>query len=243
MNNKIILAIVIIAVLAIAGYFFYSSQPIVSAQGESSLKAQPDEISVYLNIEAKNATLQDAQKTNSEITDSTVSALNSLGINQKDIQLLGYTSYPWTEWNSNTNTNTDKGFVVSQQIIVKTTDFNQTSKIVNAALNNGALVQTIQMELSPASQNQYKTEALKEASANAKDKAASIAEGQGRKLGSLVSVQSNDFNYMPRPYYAMMDGVSAGASAAEAKQAAANISPSDLDVTASITVEYKLSLF
>ena len=243
MNNKIILGIIVVAILGILGYFAYSNTPIVSAEGSSSLKAQPDELSVYINIETRNATLQDAQKTNSQISANVMSALTALDIDEKDIQFAGYSSYPWNEWDGTMSK--DKGFIVSQQIIVKTAKFSDTPKIVDAAVNSRALVQSIQFELSESKQNDYKSQALKAASENAKEKASSIAEGQNRELGRLVSVQSNDFNYYPMPYYTMKDslGGSASASVAEARSAAANIAPSDIDVSASVTVQYKLSIF
>ena len=248
LKNKLIIAAVVVAIVVIIGYLIYANEPIVSAQGDSSLKAQPDEISVYLTIDSKNLTIQDAQKTNSFDSSSVISALKALGYSDKDIQLNGYSSYPWQDWNGTSYE--DKGYIVSQQLIVKTENFSDTFKIVNAAVDNGAIVQSINFELSQDKQNQYKAQALHAASENAKEKATSIAAGQGKRIGFLISIQSNDFSYYPRPIYTMQQSTGAGAvssdssaSAAEAKQASVNISPSDLDVSVSVTAEYKLSPF
>ena len=241
MNNKLIGGGLAVLILLILGYFVYSSQPLVSAQGEASLDVTPDEISVYSYIETKNASLQDAQKANSEIREKAVERLLDMGIDEQDIQFINYQSYPWTEWSNGKSQN--KGFVVSQQIVVKTKSFSKTPRIIDAVIESGALVQTIQLELSQEKQNEYKSEALKLASENAKAKAESIAAGQGRSLGRLVSLKSNDFNYYPHPYYMAKEGVASEDSMVEARQAAASIAPQDLKVSGSVSVEYRLSFF
>ncbi len=235
MNNKLIAVIAILAILVAGVYFIYNSGPTVSAQGTSSIEAKPDKVAVYINIETKEKTLQEAQKKNSEIREKVTEDLLSLGIDEDDIQYVNYNSYPWIEW-SNGKSN-EKGFVVYQQIVVKSDSFREVGKIVDTGVNAGAMISSIQFELSEAKQNEYKTEALELASKNAREKAASIAEGQGKKLGRLVSLKSDEFNYIPFRYY---EASGATADSAEVKRAVANIEPQDLTVTASVQVEYKL---
>ena len=90
--------------------------------------------------------------------------------------------------------------------------------------------------MSTAKQNEYKAQALKEASEDAKIKAEAIASGLGKTVGKLVSVSSNEFNYQPWPLYNSM----AGSTAADAKVATTNIQPGQQDVSASVTVVYAL---
>ena len=235
MYNKLIAVIVILGVLIIGGYFIYSSGPTVSAQGTSSIEAKPDKVSVYVTIETKEKTLQEAQQKNSVIREKVTDDLLLLGIDEDDIQYVNYNSYPWVEWSNGKSE--EKGFIVYQQIVVKSDSFREVGKIVDVGVNAGAMISSIQFELSEEKQNDYKTEALELASKNARDKAASIAEGQGKKLGRLVSLKSVEFNYIPLRYY---EASGATADVAEVKRAAANIEPQDLTVTASVQVEYKL---
>ena len=185
--------------------------------------------------------MNDAQKLNAQISANLNDALLSSGISKENIRLASYNSYPLQEWDGNSYK--DKGYVVSQQLIVYAENYSSIASIVNLVTSNGALVQSIQFELSQEKQNEYKSKVLKLASEDAKVKAAAIASGQGKGLGRLVSLSSDEFNYYPMPYYNMRDGVSATDAGNEAKLAASNISPSDLDVSSTVKVQYRLGLF
>ncbi len=243
MNDKTIIAIVVAAVLLVGGYLYYSSGPIVTAQGYSSLSAQPDEVSVYLNIETKGATAQEAKDKHSEIADKAITELLKLGFERKEIQTINYQIYPEYDWSSGTQK--QKGYIASQQIVVETKEFDKVADIVDASVNAGALVSSINFELSDERQSEYKTQVLQEAGKDAEKKAEATAAGLGKKLGRLVSVSSQDFYYPgPMAYYSKSgESTSISSDNAEAQRAAMNIAPSDIDVTASISVQYKLRSF
>ena len=241
MNNKLIAAGVLIAIIVVAGFLASSALPSVEAYGQASIKAQPDEISIYAVIETKNDTLQEAQKANSEIRERIVDALLDMGIDEKDIQFSNYYSGVWADWENGKYR--EKGYQVSQTIVVKTANFQRTPRIVDVVIESGGLVQSIQFEISQEKQNEYKSEVLKIASENAKQKAEAIAEGQGRGLGRLVSLNSEEPSYGPYPYYMAKEGVAASDAAAEARQSASFIAPQEQEVNAAVRVEYKLSFF
>ena len=124
-------------------------------------------------------------------------------------------------------------------MIIKTNSFDKVAGVVDAGVNAGAIVSGINFELSQAKQNEYKAQALQDASADGKKKAEATAAGLGKSIGRLVSISSQQFNYVPYPLYAgatMEDNV-------RAKSAAVNIVPSDLDITASVQVVYKIGWF
>ncbi len=152
MNNKLIAGGIGVAIIIIIAVFAYSGTPEVSAQGSATLKAQPDEISVYVQIETKNNTLQDAQQANSDIRERVIDTLLGMGLEEKDIQISTYTNYPWNEWNGNQYVS--KGFIVNQQIIVKAKTFAQAPRIVDKVIEAGALVNGINLELSEEKQNE-----------------------------------------------------------------------------------------
>ena len=238
MNDKTIIAIIIAAVLLVGGYLYFSSQPIVSAQGFSSLSVEPDKVSVYLNIETKGATAQEVKDKNAEISDKVVIELIKLGFERKDIQSLNYNIYPDYDWSSGTQK--QKGYIASQQIIIKTDNFDKVAQVVDKSVDAGALVSSINFELSDEKQSEYKSQVLESAGKDAEKKAEATAAGLGKKLGRLVSVSSQDFYYPgPIAYYARAEGD----SGATAEKAAVNIAPSDIEVTASVSVQYKLSSF
>ena len=243
MNNKLGIVLLVIGIVLVVGYLFYSSGPVVSAQGSSSLEANPDLVSVYINIEVKNISASDAKNAHDIISNKVMAALKGKGIADEDVQLVNYNIYDDYEWNNGNQVR--KGYVVSSQIVVKTSDFDKVREIVDAGIDSGAIISYINFELSPDKQSEYKSQALAEASADARKKAQSTAEGLGKKLGRLVSVQSEEFNYPgPVAYYAKTESATGGiADAAEVRQAALNLAPQDLPITASVRVEYKLRGF
>ncbi len=228
-----------IIAIVILGYFLFNGLgSSVAAQGQSSLKVQPDEISISLMIESKNASLQDAQRENARISSAVIAALRGLGIKEENIQAENYYTNEWGEWTDGKYEK--KGYQVNQPISVKIESFTIAPGVIDAVINAGSLVQGIQFELSQEKENEYKTKASEQASKAAKDKANAIAAGQGKRLGRLVSLRTDEVNYQPYPYYLAKDS---GIGVMEAREAAAQIAPKELEISASVSVEYKLSVF
>ncbi len=241
MNKIIGIIALVLGILLVGAYLASSSAPSVTAQGSSVIKVTPDLVTVNVLIETKGADAQIAQDKNSQIRDAVISDLKKLGYTDADIKLGYYNIGPDYEWT--TDKQTLKGYVARQEIIVKTKDFTKVSQIVDSVIDSGALVSYINFEISDSKQSEFKAQALQQASADAKAKAQSTAAGLNKKLGRLVSVQNQDFHYPgPMVKYAMEDS-SSGGGVAQARDAAANLSPQDIEVTASVVVEYKLRWF
>ncbi len=239
MDNKILAGALIIGIVLIAGYLAVnSSGAVVSARGEGVLEATPDEVSVGLNVMTKNLTAQDAKDAHDKIVDDLMIGLLRAGLEKKDIKVVSYNIYP--EYDYTDGRPKQIGFLVQQDFVVETEDFELVPEIVDAGIEAGALISYINFELSEDKQKEFKASALEEASADAKSKAEATANGLGKKLGSLVSVKNEDFYYGPYPYFAAAEGAKDSASA---REAALNLSPRDIEVRASIVVEYKLRAF
>lgn len=240
MNKKLIWVLAIIIAIVVAGYFIYNSGPVVSAQGSASLKVMPNEVSVNMNVETRNISAQDAQNANKLVSEKLVAGLAGAGFDKEELKFVNYYINPDYDW----KTGKQKGYVVSQQLVVKTENVERVPSIVDIAVNAGALVSYINFELSEGKQNEYKIEALELASKDAKNKAGAIASGQGRRLGRLVGLNNQEFNY-PGPIYAYQKGVAEDAVSAnaEARKIAVNLAPNEMEISASVGASYRLSLF
>lgn len=210
----------------------------VQVQGMADIKAVPDLVTVYFNVQTNGTTAQEAKDKNSEIVDKAVNSIMSLGFSRADIITENFNVNPNTYWDGNRQV-TD-GYVANHNIKVEMST-NQSDKIggvIDAGVNAGALINYINFELTQASQNKYKAEALKQATEDARMKAEAMASGLGKSVGKLVSVSSNDFGYYPWPVYqnARMDA----SGALEAKMAATTIQPGQQDITASVSVVYQI---
>ena len=239
MDNKVIISALIIAIILIGGYIaFNTTAAVVTAQGDSVIEAKPDKVSVNINIEAKSDTAQKAKDMHDKILDDLTIALLKMDIDKDEIKTINFNIYPEYDWSGGTQK--QKGYIATEQIVVETSNFDRVAGIVDASVGAGALVSYINFELSEEKQNEYKTSALEAAGKDAKNKAEATARGLGKNLGSLVSVKSQDFNYGPVVYFEAKGGA---ASTAEARDAAVNIAPRDIEVRATIQVEYKLRAF
>lgn len=242
MKTQYIIGIIVVGIILVGAYMMDASAAVVSAQGTAVMKVQPDTARVYVSIETRDDTASAAQAEHADMRDKVLQALGDLGIDDDRIQLVNYAVYPEYDWSSGRQV--QKGFVASQQIVVSTEDFDEVAEIVDAVVAQEALVNSIQFELSQERQNEYKQQVLSDAAEDARAKAAATADGLGKDLGRLVAVQSQDF-YYPGPVYAYQKSYdSAGGSDVFAvREAAANLTPGDIDVNANIVVQYKLSKF
>jgi len=241
MENRNVAIILGVAVVAVVVYLASSSGAVVSARGESVLEVQPDEFLVSISMEGKGATAQVAKEKLDVVVEETMMALIDAGIDEKQIELVNLNVYQDYDWSSGRRVS--KGFVASQQINVRGKDFDSITVVVDAAIDSGALVSYINFELSQERENEYKRTALEAAGEDARRKADAIASGVGKKVGRLVSVQSEEFNYGPYRYYdfAVAEGSAASSDAVE--EAVVNINPSDLEVRATIVAQYRLRGF
>ena len=243
-NNGVWIGVVIIAILIVGGYLYFNMGPVVAAQGTASVKAVPDEVSINVNIETHNKTLQLAQEENKKISEDLLIELVKIGYDRDELKFVNYYANPEYDYSSDYRQQKLKGYVVSQQLVVNTKDVNRVPSIIDAVIRSGALVGYINFEVSAAKQAEYKNKALEEASKDAMTKAQSIASGQGKKLGNLVSITNQDYNYPgPLNYYTRDSSASMEMANAGALKAATNLAPNEQEVTASILAQYKLRIF
>ena len=239
-SKNLTFVILVVAFLAIGAYLFVntdnSATNTVSVQGISEIKAKPDVTMLYVNIETLNKSAKDSEKANSEISSRVDNTLRELGFDDEDIQTVYYTlneDYKYSSQGSEFN-----GYKTIHQIKVSVKEKGMVGTIIDRVVDDGALVSSIQFEIANAQQQALKAQALEMASKDARDKAEAIAKGSEMKLGSLVSISTNDYYYMP--FVAYDRGGIASADASEAKRAATQIYTQELTITANVQAVYKI---
>lgn len=236
METKTLILIVLIAAIVIgAGIYFNVGKTVVSAQGVSSIKASPDIVAVNFNVQVINESSEEAKNQMSEIVEKLETSLEDI-VDKKDIQTSNLNIYPNYDWSDGKQKIT--GYTARQDITVETTKLDKVGKIVDKGVDAGALVSYINFQLSNKREEEFKVTALEDASKDAKVKAEAIAKGLGKRLGGVVSVASSDFNYYPYPYYQATGAMAE--SNVKAREAAVNIQPKDLEVTANVQVTYRI---
>jgi hypothetical protein len=244
-NNAVVITAIIAAVILIiafgAFYFFTnsSSDNSVSVQGMSTIKAVPNLVSVYFNIETKGTTSSEAKDANTLISNKLSDKIISLGFKNTDLQTISFSVSPNYDYNGNTPK--QNGFIAvhSLKIELPTEKMDKLTSVIDAGIDSGAGISYINFELTQASQNQYKAQALELASQDAKIKADSVAKGLGKNVGKLVSVSVNDFGYYPWPVFTAKAGGTV-ADAESARASTVNIQPSEQDISAVVSATFKL---
>ncbi len=248
-NNSIVITsiiagtIIVLALLTLLVFIpmFSTATNTITVEGTSTIKAMPDLVAVYFNIQTNGTTSSAANDANTAIYNQLKSSLISLGFNDSQIGTDSYSIYPNTVYD-NTGKSSSNGYIAvhSVKLEFSANDTSQLSSVIDAGANVGAGVSTIDFELSPALQSQYKVQALQAASQDAKIKADAVATGFGKTAGVLVSVSVNDFNYAPGVIYNSASGASPMLANAGAIQVATNLVPTTQDVTADVNAVYRL---
>ena len=249
MDNSIRITLIVAATIILLGligsYTVFQILPTkmdsakVTTNGISEITVQPDLISIYMDIETKGTTAKESTDKNTEIQDKILTELIKLGFERKEIQTVSFNTYEEFDWNYNARRSL--GFKTSHQmkINLNISDLHDSGEIIDAVSSNGAVVSYINFELTQDNQNKYKAQALKEATADARNKAEAIAEGSGKEITRIVSIYDSGYNYNPWRYYDNVAGSAEGA-VLDTKAALTNIQPSDKVISASISVTYQL---
>ena len=222
-----------------AGIYFKSNSTdnTITVNGQATAEVSPDLITVYFNVETTGTTSKEASDANSVIVTKLTNNLVALGFNENDLKTQGFNIYPEYDYAKGQKF-LDYKASNSLKIEIPVAQKDKTSSVVDAGTNAGAGISYINFDLTPQLQQQAKTAAIKNASDDANVKAQALAVGFNKRLGRLVSVSLDQFNYYPGPIYAST--MSGAAGAAEAKSATMDINPSNQEVSASVTAIYKL---
>ncbi|NCN51962.1 SIMPL domain-containing protein [archaeon] len=242
-NNPIVITSIIsgvVLIIALTALLMFQnivspSGDTINVQGTATVKAMPDLIVVYVNIENKGTTSDEANSKNAVILDEMIDSLiKREGFGREDIVTNSFNIYP--DYTYSNGIRKDNGYraIHSLSIEINASDPTKASRVIGIALDSGATVSNINFELTQEAQNKYKAEAMKQASEDATIKAEAVAEGLGKKVGKLVSVSVNNWGY--QPWY----GYDAIASSVELKQAESSIQPGNQDISASVSVVFKL---
>jgi len=236
---KITLIVVFAALIIAAGIGYLYLRTItpentISVNGEATIKAKPDIVSIYFNVETKGNSAQEAKDRNSEISDKIISDLIKKGLEKNEIATENYNIYEDYVWENNKQK--FLGYKASQTIKVTldSQKMNKAGEVIDVGVDDGALLNYINFELSKEKENSYKALALKQASEDAKIKAESIASGVEKKVRDIKTISALEFNYYPWRVYESTGSV----DISMAKKAVTNIEAGDKEINARVNIVF-----
>lgn len=231
----------VLVVALVAGLIYWNasgSDNTLSVDGTSTVKAMPDLVSVYFNVETSGPNAQAAKDNNSAIVEKVTANMVGIGLKEEDVVTMDYNIYEDTRWENDRMKSYGFKAVHFLKVQLSADKMDKVGGVIDAGVDGGARISYINFELSQAKENEYKALAYKNAAEDARIKAESIASGLGKGIGKdPVSVSVQEFGYTPWRVFGA-EGV--GADAAMAKEAVTSIQPGEKEVSGSVNVVFRL---
>lgn len=202
----------------------------VSVDGEGKLTTAPNIARIDLGLLTEKASVQEAQKENSEKMNRLVAEVKKLGIEEKDIQTTQYQIYPQYDYKEGETEL--RGYSVSQSVNVKIRDLQKISAVLGKAGEVGAN-QVGGLQFTLDDEDSLRAEARAVAILKAQMKAQDLAKTLGVRLVRLVAFNESSFAPPgPSPMYALRD-VGGEASAPQ-------VDSGSLEVRVNVSLTYEV---
>lgn len=209
----------------------------VEVYGQGKVSINPDVAYVTLGYQNTNADPQKAQDDSAAQMDKIIAAVKNSGVLDADIQTSQYYVSP----NYDSNNRTVKSYIVMDTINITIRDLKKSGSIIKAAYDSGAnLFYGISFDLINR-QDSY-LQALDLAMSRAEEKAKKLAADSGRTIGSVVSIQEAQDSSSPYSYpYSQYSNFVTSQAPSLSTSGSGSLFPGQIDITAIVTVTYKLN--
>jgi uncharacterized protein YggE len=228
------LALLVLATAAIAGIgrpeaaggADEASRLGITVTGTGRVESVPDEAVFSLGVSTHGETARDALAANSVAMRRVLSALDSAGIDRKDVKTETVSVGP----DYDAEGNSPAGFTARNSVSVRIRDLSRAGSVLDAASRAGAHEVQGPM-LTTTDRDAHEAEALKDAVANARKRAEALADAAGVELGRVTAV-SEGFAGGPEPVFGMRASADAASSAP--------IRPGTEEIQATVTVTFDI---
>jgi len=214
-------------------------EPTLTVSGNGEAFGTPDRALVRLGAVAQSAQAGDAQKLVGETVAKTIDAVKKLGIDEKSIRTAGVSLTPvYTDQQPRPGQEQPQeprisGYRASNTIEVRLDDLAKLGPVIDAGVATGANnVEGVDFQLKD--DGPQRKAALKQAATDARGKAEALAEAMGLRLGPVIEVTEGGAVGRPIP-------MARHAMLAESFAPNTPVQPGQLEVTASVTITYRLA--
>jgi uncharacterized protein YggE len=186
--------------------------------GTAFTKVKPDRVVISIGVETTNKTAKASLDANSESMNKIISALRNSGVKENEISTSSFTispNYNYTESGTILNIT---GFTVTNSVQIDSSSLVNVSTWIDAAVASGAnSINSIDFRISNKKLEDTKNILIKDAIANAEEKANIVSSALGLKVIEVKSITVGEFDYIqpPQPFMEKrFDAAGAGAAAA-----------------------------
>ena len=195
-----------------------NSNSTLSVSGNAFTKVKPDRVVISIGVETTNKTAKASLDANSELMNKTISSLRNLGVKENETSTSSFTispNYNYTESGTILNIT---GFTVTNSIQIDSSTLANISSWIDAAVASGAnSINSIDFRISNDKLEDTKNMLIKDAIANAEEKADIVSSALGLKVNGLKSITVGEFDYIqppPQPYMEKRFDAAGGATPA-----------------------------
>ena len=204
--------------------------------GTGKVTTLPDEATIQVSVENDGATAAEALDANSKDMQKVLDRLKAEGIADNAIETANVVVYPNRYYDQQSGQEKTTGYRAQNTVTVTFSDLSLIGDVYAAMTEAGAdSVSGPNWQLSE--DNPAVTAALTRAIANARVKAEAIAADQGVQLGEALIISESSVS---QPYLVYAEKAAAGMRA-DSSVTPPPISPENMEVTASVTVTYRMS--
>lgn len=177
---------IILTLTAVSSFAQTVPRSTVTASGQATVSAQPDQAKIDVNVVTQGATAQEASASNATQVTAVTAALSKLLGAAGDIKTVNYFVGPVYK-NSTTGPPVIAGFSASSTVQVTIRNLTFAGAVIDTATQAGATsVGGLRFELQNS--EPLKLQALRMATVQAKTHADAIASGLGRTTGAVLTV-------------------------------------------------------
>ena len=199
----------------------------VSATGQAD--ASPDRATVSAGVVEQGTTAREAMFSNATLMTAVFDELEAAGIPKSNITTSQLSLRPQYD-RRDRNKPTIKGYEARNTVTVKSDDIDQVGPMLDALVRAG--VNNInQVQFTVKDPKNALKKAREDAIREAREKAESMANAAGVKLGPLLSLTENSGGFNPQPIYAR-------AAVREVSSASTPISAGDQTLSVSVHLSY-----
>ncbi len=254
--RKIVAALGIVAIVALAAYtyytikqakYMYQGPTTISVTGEGEVLATPDVATFTFTVEAKETDASTAQSKAAETMNTILAYLKEAGVEEKDVKTEYYNltpryEYPevvCSEWGYCPPHNGEPkliGYQVSQSVSVKVRDTKKAGEIISNVGGKGAMnVSGLSFTIDDT--DALKAEAREKAIENAREKAKVLAENLGTRIVRMNGYWEEESGYPMA--YGMGGGMEMMDSASYMK-VAPELPMGENNITVRVNISYEI---
>jgi uncharacterized protein YggE len=208
----------------------------ISVSGTGETTTLPDKATIQVSVETDGTTAAEALDANATDMQKVLDRLKSEGIADDKIETASVVVYPNRYYDPTTGQEKTTGYRAQNTVTVTFEDLSIIGDIFAAMTEAGAdSVSGPNWQLSD--DNPAVTTALSRALASARNKAEAIAADQGVQLGDAIIISESSASQV----YPIYDTKAEATAGADSSVSPPPISPQNMEVTASVTVTYRMT--